>query len=107
MAVATARVAGLASTTTETAATTVVVAERGLAAEGGSLGAVAGNVAHLTTLDNALASNRVIQSSCTDLVALGGLAAASAKGAVTGDVASLAALVAGLVVLHRLSAITA
>jgi hypothetical protein len=43
----------------------------------------------------------------THLVALSGLAATAAHGAVTGDVAGLAALVAGLVVLHGLSAITA
>lgn len=44
------------------------------------------------------------------LVALGRLAAAagtSSLGAVTGDVSLLAALVAGLVVLHGLSAVTA
>lgn len=81
MAVATARVAGLASATTE--ATTIVVTV-------GGLGAVAGNVANLTTL-----------------VALGSLAAAAAHGAVTGDVAGLAALVAGLVILHGLGAVTA
>lgn len=43
----------------------------------------------------------------TCLVALSGLSAAAAHGAVTGDVAGLAALVAGLVVLHGLGAVTA
>ncbi len=43
----------------------------------------------------------------TNLVALGGLAAAAVGGAVAGDVAGLTALVAGLVVLHGLRAITA
>lgn len=43
----------------------------------------------------------------TCLVALGGLAATAAHGAVAGNVAGLAALVAGLVVLHGLSAVTA
>lgn len=79
----TARVAGLAGTTLLLETTTVVVTV-------GRLVAVAGNVADLTTL-----------------VALGGLAATAAHGAVTGDVAGLAALVAGLVVLHGLSAVTA
>jgi hypothetical protein len=41
------------------------------------------------------------------LVALGSLAGAAAHGAVAGDVTGLAALVAGLVVLHGLSAVTA
>lgn len=41
------------------------------------------------------------------LVALSSLAGATAHGAVAGDVTGLAALVAGLVVLHGLSAVTA
>jgi hypothetical protein len=78
----TARVAGLAGTALLETTTVVVTV--------GRLVAVTGNVADLTTL-----------------VALGGLAATAAHGAVTGDVAGLAALVAGLVVLHGLSAVTA
>jgi hypothetical protein len=90
---AAARVAGLASAAEAAAggtAAAVGAAERGLTTTETGLGAVTGNVAHLATL-----------------VALGGLAAASAEGAVAGDVAGLAALVAGLVVLHGLRAVTA
>lgn len=43
----------------------------------------------------------------TCLVALSGLSAATAHGAIAGDVAGLAALVAGLVVLHGLRAVAA
>lgn len=53
---------------------------------------------------------RLSRRSSTYLVALSaGLASSSSAslGAVTGDVAGLAALVAGLVVLHGLSAVTA
>lgn len=87
MAVATARVAGLASTASKaastTSGTTVGITET-------SLGAVASNVAHLTAL-----------------VALGRRAISATHGAVARDVAGLSALVARLVVLHGLGAVTA
>lgn len=108
VAVATAGVAGLASTTTVAA-----VAAVGVATESG-LGAAAGNVALLAALRETINIGfmRLSRRSSTYLVALSaGLASASSSsatlGAVTGDVARLAALVAGLVVLHGLSAVTA
>jgi len=107
MAVAAAGVAGLASTATEAASaaaaaastTAVGVAERGLAAEG-RLGAVAGNVSHLTTLV-------ALSSLAASAAAAAATGATSSNGAITRDMARLAALIAGLVVLHGLSAVTA
>ena len=70
MAVATARVAGLAGTT-ET--TTVAASEA-------SLGAVAGNVAHLTALsiDQYISPGECVERCRTYLVALSGLAVTTA-----------------------------
>lgn len=83
--ITTARVAGLSRATTEAATTAVGVTVRRLIA-------VPSDVADLTTL-----------------VALSGLAtaAATANGAFARNVAGLTTLVAGLVVLHGLGAITA
>lgn len=106
VAVATAGVAGLASTASETStAAAVGVTEAGL-------GAVTGNVADLAALFKLSAkflSRR--ERGEANLVALGGATHATtrstAHGAVAGDVAGLTALVARLVVLHRLVAVTA
>jgi len=85
VAVAAARVAGLAGTTETALGTAVATAEA-------ALGAVAGDMAHLTAL---VALSR----------AATGATGGTAHGAVAGDVAGLAALVAGLVVLHGLRAV--
>lgn len=102
MTVATARVAGLASTAEATAVATTVA----------GLGAVAGDVAHLAALFRRMLARFApfllrIDAKGTHLVALSGLAAAAASRAFAGKVAGLAALVAGLVVLRRLRALTA
>jgi len=107
-------VAGLLVETT-TVAAGVAAAVAAAAIRGTALGAVAGNVADLTALELTVSTGRLdADCECTYLVALSaGLAAAAAGGltargrAVAGDMAGLAAAVAGLGVLRTLGAVTA
>lgn len=108
VAVAAAGVAGLSGSTAAEAA--AAETSRGTTETG--TGAVASNVANLAALVRKVrneTSNSVTRGSLdgTNLVALGALAGAAAEGAVARDVAGLAALVASLVVLHGLGAVTA
>ena len=107
MAVAAARVAGLASATTESRSTAGVVAATVAASETATLGAVASNVTVLATLVAFLVGGTASTGTASTTAVRGGLA-----GAVAGDVASLAATVAGALrlrwaLLSRLLALAA